>query len=81
MYIESKTDIGMAVPNSVQCMYVYVITPLGVMLVYPPERGGQVKCNTTTKGVVICLLPLLGSCLDTTVSTKFACNGSQNKEY
>ena len=38
--------------------YVYVITPFGVVLpVYPPEGGGRINRNTTTKGVIKYLLP------------------------
>ena len=45
-------------------MYNYVITPFGVvLLVYPPEGGGRINRNTTTKGVITCLLPLLGELL------------------
>ena len=52
-------------------IYVYVITPFGVvLLVYPPdtrgrvapEGGGRINRNTTTKGVIKCLLPLIGRC-------------------
>ena len=48
-------------------VYVYVITPFGVVLpVYPPdyprarapEGGGRINRNTTTKGVIKCLLPV-----------------------
>ena len=52
--------------------YVYVITPFGVLLlVYKPdtrgrvapEGGGLINRNNTTKGVIKCLLPLLGELL------------------
>ena len=47
-------------------MYVYVITPFGVVLpVYPPEGGGRINRNTTTKGVIKYLLLLIGRCLET----------------
>ena len=33
-----------------------------VLLVYPPEGGGRINHNTTTKGVIKYLLPLIGRC-------------------
>ena len=51
--------------------YLYVIPPFGVVLpVYLPNyprarsaRGvGRINCNTTTKGGMKCLLPLIGRC-------------------
>ena len=33
-----------------------------VLLVYPPEGGGRINRNTMTKGVIKCLLPLIGRC-------------------
>ena len=60
---------------------VYVITPFGVvLLVYSPtprgrvapEGGGRINRNTTTKGVIKCLLPLIGRCLETPARAKMA---------
>ena len=35
-----------------------------VLLVYLPEGGGRINCNTTTKGGIKCLLPLIGCCIN-----------------
>ena len=49
-------------------LVIYVITPFGVvLLVYPPDTRGRVAPegggrNNTTKGVIKCLLPLIGRC-------------------
>ena len=31
-----------------------------VLLVNQPEGGGRINCNTTTKGEIKCLFPLIG---------------------
>ena len=37
-----------------------------------PEGGGRINRNTTTKGVIKCLLPLIGRCLETPARAKMA---------
>ena len=40
-----------------------VITPYGVVLqVYPSDTRGRINRNTTTKGVITCLLSFIGRC-------------------
>ena len=66
MHSPSKKDAENICAVFYGCLLVYVITPFGVvLLIYPPaiyprarapEEGGRINRNTTTKGVIKCLL-------------------------
>ena len=52
--------LDVCIPGSLMCMYMLLHL---LEWCYAPEGGGRINRNTTTKGVIKCLLPLLGELL------------------